>query len=171
MPQEQIESLQVDGKFFQAGLRRAFLKMVTYGPFPEPRPGVLGSDFEEMEKIAAAGFNAVRVYHMPSEELLDAAAEHSLWVFAGLSWEWGCDFISKPSLISAGEIQLTEGLREVGRHPALAGVFVANEIPADLVRWMGVTNVREVIERLIDLGREIQPDLLLLILIFPRRNT
>jgi GT2 family glycosyltransferase len=55
---------------------------------------------------------------------------------------------------------LVKSLLETADHPALAGVYVANEIPSDLVRWMGPVRVREAVEDLIDLGREIAPRLL-----------
>ncbi|MGB2266136.1 MAG: hypothetical protein ACPIB0_04795, partial [Akkermansiaceae bacterium] len=54
--------LRVDGKFFRAGRECVFLKMVTYGPFPTPRPADLADDREQLQKIAHAGFNAVRLY-------------------------------------------------------------------------------------------------------------
>ena len=162
-----MERLQVDGKFFQSGGRRVFLKMVTYGPFPAPRPEELGSDLEEMRKIAAAGFNAVRIYEMPSLELLDVAEECGLWVFAGLCWDWSYDFITQPSRVSSAKLQLDKELAVVGGHPALAGVFVANEIPGDLVRWMGVGKVREVLEEVINLGRALRPELLFAYSNFP----
>ncbi len=162
-----MERLQVDGKFFQSGARRVFLKMVTYGPFPESRPVELGDDLGEMRKIAAAGFNAVRVYEMPSLRLLDAAEECGLWVFGGLCWEWGHDFIAQSSRFSAARLKLDDGLVTVGGHPAFAGVFVANEIPGDMVRWMGVAKVRKALEELIDLGRTMRPQLLFAYSNFP----
>ncbi len=42
-----MHRLQVDGKFFRSsanGGERVFLKMVTYGPFPEPRPEAVVDD-------------------------------------------------------------------------------------------------------------------------------
>ena len=91
---KKMQRLSVDGKFFRAGENRVFLKMVTYGPFPDPRPEQLGSDREEFEKIAAAGFNAIRIYDMPSADLLDAAEACGLWVFAGLCWDGSFDYLS-----------------------------------------------------------------------------
>lgn len=167
VPGEKMQRLQVDGKFFRAGGRRVFLKMVTYGPFADPRPGALGDDGAELKKMAEAGFNAVRVYDMPTAALLDAARNAGLWVFAGLEWQWSVDFVSKPGLISAAGLKLKEGLDARGDHEALAGVFVANEVPADLVRWMGVTRVRAVLEDLIALGRNLKPELLFAYSNFP----
>jgi len=60
----------------------------------------------------------------------------------------------------AARVALADALRETADHPALAGVFVGNEIPADLVRWMGPARVLGVIEDLIALGRGLAPDLL-----------
>ena len=160
MPGGGQSRLRVDGKFFRAGSECVFLKMVTYGPFPTPRPAALADDREQLCKIARAGFNAVRVYEAPSKAMLDAAQDASLYVFVGLDWEYHHDFISHASLLGRAHMMMKNGLAEWGGHPALAGVFVANEIPGDMVRWMGVVEVREALEELIELGRAIRPDLL-----------
>jgi len=155
--------LEVDGKFFCAAGRRMFVKAVSYGPFPDPQP----DHGEEMRLIARSGFNAVRVYGDPDSAMLDAAQAAGLWVMVGPSWQWVSDFIQKPALFSAAMLALAAGLREWGGHPAVAVVFVANEIPADMVRWMGVVKVRRAIESLIDHGREVAPELLFAYANFP----
>ncbi|MGB2010354.1 MAG: glycosyltransferase [Akkermansiaceae bacterium] len=152
--------LRVDGKFFRAGRECVFLKMVTYGPFPTPRPADLADDREQLQKIAHAGFNAVRLYEVPDLAFLDAAREAGLYVFVGLNWEYHHDFISGASRLSRAHMMVKDGLEQWGSHPAVAGVFVANEIPSDMVRWMGVTRVRRALEELIQLGKGICPDLL-----------
>lgn len=133
------------------------MQAVTYGPFPGGWPASFGPDFQRMR---AAGFNAVRLFEMPARGLLDAALEHGLVVFGGLMWGQNADFLGKPALLSAARVSLVESLRETKDHPALAGVYVANEIPSDLVRWMGPLRVREAIEDLIRLGRRTAPRLL-----------
>lgn len=148
---------QTDGKFFRSGATRVWMKCVTYGPFPGGWADSFDADFS---KIAAAGFNSLRLYEMPPRPLLDAAEKHGLQVFGGLKWKQSADFFRRPEFYSTAGIELAKALNETGDHPALAGVFVGNEIPADLVRWMGPVKVREAIERLIDLGREISPKLL-----------
>lgn len=170
MPENSIDRLQVDGKFFRSTRdsgERVFLKMVTYGPFPEPRPTAVADDVTEFQKIADAGFNAVRIYKEPDKGVLDAAEKAGLWLFVGLSWEYWCDFIEKPSLLSSAQVALADGLKSWGEHPVMAGVFVANEIPADMVRWMGVLNVKRALEGLIELGRELCPELLFAYSNFP----
>jgi GT2 family glycosyltransferase len=148
---------QTDGKFFRSGGRRIRMNAVTYGPFPGGWPESFEADFSRMVE---AGFNAVRLYEMPDARLLDAAGEHGLKVFAGLKWGQSADFFGAPGIYSAAVISLTNALKETGIHPALAGVYVGNEIPADLARWMGPLKVREAIEGLISIGREIAPELL-----------
>ena len=150
----------MDGKFFRAGGERVFLKMVTYGPFPTPTPEVLIDHNKQMAQVAEAGFNALRVYEEPEMSLLDAAYQAGLSVFVGLNWDYHRDFISDSAIYVAAEMLMAEGLESWGAHPAVAGVFIANEIPSDMVRWMGVTEVKRALEGLISLGRSICPDLL-----------
>lgn len=153
----QDDRWRTDGKFFRSGADRVWLRAVTYGPFPGGWPESFEPDFR---RIAAAGFNALRLFEMPDRRLLDAAARHGLRVFGGLKWVQDTDFFRQPGLLSAARVGLTRVLRETADHSALAGVFVANEIPADLVRWMGPARVRLVIEELIALGRGLAPELL-----------
>jgi GT2 family glycosyltransferase len=133
------------------------MSAVTYGPFPDGWPESFAADFSRMVE---AGFNAVRLYDLPDRHLLDAAASHGLKVFGGLKWHQSADFFRSPGIYSAAVIALAEGLKEIGGHPALAGIYVGNEVPADLARWMGPVKVREAVEQLISLGRELAPELL-----------
>ena len=148
---------RTDGKFFRAGDRRVRMQAVTYGPFPGGLPAAFAPDFTRM---AAAGFNAIRLYEMPDRRLLDAAAQQGLKVFGGLKWGQSADFFSRPGIYSAAMVSLANGLKETGGHPALAGIYVGNEIPADLARWMGPLKTREAIEGLISAGKELAPGLL-----------
>ena len=133
------------------------MKCVTYGPFPGGWPASFDVDFAQM---AASGFNAIRLYDMPDAWLLDSALRHGLKVFGGLKWGQNADFMMKPHLYSAARVSLVNALKASAAHPALAGVYVGNEVPADLARWMGPVKVRLAIEELISLGREVAPHLL-----------
>ena len=152
-----MEPLSVDGKFFRSGGSRVEVRAVTYGPFPGGWPTDFAADFE---RIAATGFNALRLYEMPPRRLLDAALARGLRVFGGLRWPQAVDFLKDSRVPSAARVELAETLRALEGHPALAGVFVANEVPADLVRWMGPVRVRRALEDLIALGKELRPDVL-----------
>jgi GT2 family glycosyltransferase len=152
-----MEPLRTDGKFFRSGGRRLRVDAVTYGPFPGGWPADFGPDFR---RIAATGFHALRLYEMPDRRLLEAARLHGLRVFGGLRWPQAVDFLADPAVLAAARVTLAESLRAVEGEPALAGVFVANEVPADLARWMGPVETRRAIEGLIALGKELRPDLL-----------
>jgi GT2 family glycosyltransferase len=152
-----MEPLSVDGKFFRAGGSRIAVRAVTYGPFPGGWPEDFSPDFA---CIAAAGFNALRLYEMPERALLDAALACGLRVFGGLQWPQAVDFLKDERILATARVGLAEGLRPLEGHPALTGIFVANEVPSDLVRWMGPVKVRKAIESLIDLGKELRPDIL-----------
>jgi GT2 family glycosyltransferase len=140
------------------------LRAVTFGPFPEHADV---SPVREFPRIAAAGFNAVRLYEMADTSLLDEAARHGLAVFSGLAWRQQADFLAEPGIVTAAKVRLVEALRITARHPAHAGVFVGNEIPADLVRWLGPVRVLAVLEDLIDTGRSVAPQLLFAYASFP----
>ncbi len=133
------------------------MRAITYGPFPEEKTPPLA---EDLAKVRAAGFDTLRLFSLPGAELLDAAHEAGLQVFAGLNWRYHEDFLSQPTLLSAARMKLYDWLRAHSKHPALTGVYVGNEIPADMVRWMGPVAVREALEDLIALGRSVAPDLL-----------
>ena len=153
----QAQRLQAEGKFFRLGDARVWLRAVTYGPFPGGWPADFGPDFR---RIAAAGFHALWIYEMPDRRLLDAAAAAGLRVIAGLKWRHQGDFLHEPALLAAARDRLVSALRATADHPALAAVLVANEIPADLVRWMGPVRVRRALEDLIETGRRAAPHLL-----------
>ncbi len=147
--------LHVDGKFLRAGTRRSFLRMVTYGPFPGGWPRDFLPDFR---RLRALGCDAIRLYELPTPALLEAAAGCGLLVFGGLRWPFACDFLRHTRVLATAEANLREGLAAWGGHESLAGVFVANEIPPDLARWMGPARVREAIEHLIAAGKQAAPD-------------
>src|SRR5262249_16868430 len=46
------------------------------------------------------------------------------------------------------------------RHPAVFALSVANEIPADIVRWSGARAVADFIDELVSEVKELDPDLL-----------
>ena len=114
----------------------------------------------EFQKIRAAGFDTLRLFTLPDGDFLDAAEKAGLQVFAGLDWWQFGDFRARPGIFSAARVRLSAWLEKHAGYSALSGVYVGNEIRADLVRWMGPVTVRRAIEELIALGRGIAPDLL-----------
>jgi hypothetical protein len=149
---------QVDGKFFRLADQRVVMQAITYGPFAENEknlwPREMMRDFTE---IHASGCNSIRLYRLPTRALLDAAHAAGLAVWAGIAWAYGMNFRDEPRHLTAARVQLAEALRDLGEHPAWAGVYVANELPSDMVRWMGVDFARTALEGLISLGKSLAP--------------
>lgn len=139
--------LKVDGKFFLLDKERVWLSCVTYGPFPSPLP----DHSKELTKIQKAGFLAIRVYEPPSEALLKAALTHGMLIFASVPWCWHQVFLGDGGqhIIDNAHSQFTAELSKWGHHPAVVGIYIANEIPNDVVRWMGFTETREALDSLI----------------------
>src|SRR6185369_13856365 len=80
----------VSGKFLFAGTEKLYVKGVTYGSFPPDAEGFFFPSREtverDFERMAAAGFNSIRVYTPPPVWLLDLAAQNSLYVMVGIGW-------------------------------------------------------------------------------------
>jgi len=149
--------LVVDGKFFLLDGERVFLRLVTYGPFPDPQP----DHAQELRRVREAGFHGVRVYTPPSERFLDEAAAVDLVVFLGVPWQWGRDFLGEShSYYSEAAVMLTQVIKQCKNHSAVVGLFIANEIPADVARWMGPVAVRKALDTLILECRDEAPHLL-----------
>ena len=151
--------LQTDGKFFLRNGKRLSINAVTYGPFPEPQP----VHSTEMAEIVKAGFNAIRLYEPPSQDLLDAALEHGLMVFGGVHWQWYRVFrgVGDDRYFTEGKMRIAEVLEKWAGHEAMVGFFVANEIPSDIARWIGAQETKLAIEEMIDFARSIAPWLLI----------
>ncbi|HWC87806.1 MAG TPA: glycosyltransferase [Solirubrobacteraceae bacterium] len=151
---------QVHGKFFSLGAEKLYLRGVTYGPFapgPDGEPYDPGRTREDFGRMAQAGVNAVRLYTPPPPWLLDGAADHGLFVFAGLAWEQHVTFLDDHRHASEiVERARTEIAARAG-HPALLAWTVGNEIPAPIVRWHGPAAVRSFLARLYHAAKEADP--------------
>jgi len=79
------------GKFFRLGSEHWYLKGVTYGPFVPNTAGLHLPESDQLQQDLAAirrmGANALRVYHVPPVEFLDAAASQGLRVLVDVPWE------------------------------------------------------------------------------------
>lgn len=153
-----INRLQLDGKFFLLDGERQWLKCVTYGPFPEPLP----NHHLELKAIKEAGFNAIRLYQPPSDHLLEASLDHDILIFAGIPWQWNRVFLGAKDIKYFHEAQITflAELKKWGNHPAIVALYIANEIPTDVIRWCGAENVRKALDSLILELRANHPHLL-----------
>jgi glycosyltransferase involved in cell wall biosynthesis len=151
-------------KFFFEGDRKFFVKGVTYGPFkPDSeghylgRPEQVDIDFGLMRQI---GINVVRVYHAPPLWFLDKCRAFGLRALITLPWEKHIEFLRQKSARRKIEESVERAVRANAGHPAILGYLVGNEISPQMARWLGVRRVTEFVEKLVRIGRTIDPEVL-----------
>jgi GT2 family glycosyltransferase len=152
----------VDGKFFRLGAEKFYVKGVAYGPFP---PNAAGQPFASPEQTAAdfsqireLGANVVRVYNVPAKWFLDLAAEHDLKVLVDIPWDKQVCFLDSPAYQKSARDAVQRALYACGRHAAIFAYSIANEIPADIVRWSGASAVADFLDQLVLEARKIDPE-------------
>lgn len=152
----------VGGKFIFLGDEKLYVRGVTYGTFGEresgedyPDPQAVVRDFAGM---AANGINAVRVYTVPPEWLLDLAYEHGLHVLVGIPWEQHVAVLDDRRRTRWIEEKVRDGVRACAGHPAVLGYTIGNEIPSSIVRWHGRRRIERFLERLYRVAKAEDPD-------------
>lgn len=154
------------GKFFQVGDSTTPFRLhgVTYGPFAPDAPSRVEPDFKH---IASLGFNAVRLYEIPDQATLDAAATHHLRLLCGIPWTEHVDFLADPACWDDVRERVRSAAEALGRHPLVAAILVGNEIEKTLVRWMRPSRVRAALEDLIEIAHTAAPDTLISYATYP----
>lgn len=157
-------SVTITGKSFWLGAEKWHLKGLTYGPFglnsnneflPE-QPRLL-ADFAQIREVGA---NCIRLYHVPTPALLDAALDNGLRVFVDVPWEKHRCFFEDWAAMHEARERVRTAARDLGKHAALFAISVANEIPSDIVRFYGHRRVGRFVEELIDAVKQESPDCL-----------
>ena len=158
------ERVGVSGKFFRMGDATWYLKGFAYGPFapgadgfflPE-RPRLLG----DLDDMAALGATALRLYHPPPPSFLDDAMDAGLRVLIDVPWEKHRCFLEDWSSQRDAIENVRRTARELGGHPAVLGISVANEIPKDVVRFYGAVRVEQFVGNLLDAVKQQSPQCL-----------
>jgi GT2 family glycosyltransferase len=144
--------VSVDGKFFRLGQKKFYVKGVAYGPFAPNAQGLafLAPDqtAADLAQIAGLGANLVRVYHLPPRWFLDQTEQHGLKVLVDIPWNKHLGFDSESRRTEAREA-VRRAVAGGAQHPAIFAYSVANEIPADVVRWSGARRVAGFLEELV----------------------
>src|SRR2546430_12127865 len=87
--------IEIDGKQFKADGRRFPFRGVSYGTFAERVDGALFPDAKQLvadlEAIARGGFNVVRTYTPPPDDMVEAPGELGLRSLAGVDYRDGRD--------------------------------------------------------------------------------
>lgn len=160
-----------DGKFFRLGAEKFFVKGVTYGPFaPDafghhlPPPEQVRRDFAQ---IRAMNANCVRIYHRPPPWFLDLAHECGVRVFLDVAWPKNMTFVGDEEVTRKAHEAVRAAARECGNHPAVFAISVVNEIPPDIVRYVGREKVEAFVDDLVAIVKEEAPHCLATFANFP----
>ena len=159
-----IERVRASGKYLFVGERKFYVKGFSYGPFAPntggdflPDQGQLAADFAQIRSLGA---NTVRVYYPPPMWLLDEALKHDLRVFIDVPWEKHRCFFEDWEALERARRRVRETAREVGSHPSVFAISVANEIPVDIIRFYGRKRVGRFISELLDSVKQEAPECL-----------
>ncbi len=160
-----------DGKFFRLGHEKFYVKGVTYGPFA---PNSRGEHLPETEQVQAdfaqigdIGCNCLRVYHVPELWFLDLAHEMGLKVFVDVPWPKHLTFLGDPAAEKAGRDAVSAAARTVGNHPAVFAISVVNEMPAEVVRFIGHREVEAFVDELAGIVKQEAPECLVTFANYP----
>ncbi|HEX9202409.1 MAG TPA: glycosyltransferase, partial [Vicinamibacteria bacterium] len=167
----QASRVTLDGKFFRLGDQKFWVKGVTYGPFEPQASGVALPVKHQLEadlrQIRGLGGNTIRVYHVPPRELLDTAHAFGLKVFVDVPWSKHRCFLESREDMETGRRAVREAARAGREHPALFALSVVNEVPSDVVRWLGHEKVERFIDELVDIAHQEDPRALVTFASFP----
>jgi glycosyltransferase involved in cell wall biosynthesis len=161
----------IQGKFIYAGGKKIYIKGVTYGTFrPDENgndhydPAVVAADFAQMRD---AGINAIRVYSVPPVWFLNAALEFGLYVMVGLAWEQHVAFLDIRNRQNEIVKRVRNAVKSCGGHPAILCFTIGNEIPSNIVRWLGPKRVTQFLKRLYWAVKQEDPQALVTYVNFP----
>lgn len=154
----------VDGKFFRLDGRKFHPRGVTYGPLRSDGPdeGFAGRErtVADLEQMVELGANVVRLYHVPPRWFLDLLQERGLKALVDVPWNKHLCFLDSEAGRHEARDRVRRAARSLRGHPAVFALSVVNEIPADIVRWSGASEVAAFIDELVVQAKAEDPDLL-----------
>lgn len=161
VPETAFPRLAIGGKWLREGTDKWRMKGVSYGPFkpntrgePYPEDEQLRHDLEHLSKL---GFNTVRLYELPTLQVIETASRLGLRLLVGIPWTDHVDFLRDSDHSRTARRKILDAVRRLKDVPAIAAFLIGNEIEKTLVRWMGPARVRAFLEDLIESCREIAP--------------
>lgn len=159
----------MDGKFFSKRGERFPFRGVTYGTFA---PGADGSRFPETDRVkldfaqmCRHDFTVVRTYTEPTAEVVDLAADWGLHLLAGVffpDWRYvmGGGRRHHRRVVKEARQLVRLAAQHLAGADHVLGLVLANEVPADVLRWYGTQRVAQTIAELAEVAREEDPELL-----------
>jgi len=159
------------GKYLWLAGEKFYLKGVSYGPFAPnqqgeslPEPCRLKEDFAHIREL---GGNTIRVYFPPPEWLLDEAMKSGLRVFIDVPWDKHRCFFEDWDAMARAREQVRSTAYNLGKHPGVIAISVANEFPANIVRFQGRRRVARFVSELIEIAKSEAPNCLTTFVNFP----
>jgi glycosyltransferase involved in cell wall biosynthesis len=137
---------------------------VTYGTF---RPDANGDPYparltvlKDFAKIRENGFTVVRTYAEPPDHVLEAAAENGLQLLVGVFWkDWryvvGGSSRQHRAVEREAEKCVQRAAARLAGQEQVLGLCLGNEVPADVIRWVGRSRVGRMISHLARSVREV----------------
>jgi len=157
----------VEGKFFTLGGESFRFSGVTYGTFKPRSDGARYPDRDQIKSdffdMAEAGFSVVRTYTVPPADVVELAADTGLHLLAGVYWpDWryllGASRRQYREVARAGVVAVRRAARALADAEPVLGLCLGNEVPGDVVRFVGARRVAAVIAELADAVREEDAD-------------
>src|SRR5581483_8905111 len=163
--------VSVAGKSFRLGDSKYFAQGLAYGPFaPDPSGSTFASPEQtarDLSEIRGLGANLIRIYHVPPAWFMDLAAENGLKLMVDIPWNKHLCFLDSAARRTEARVAVQQGVLACARHPAIFAFSVANEIPADIVRWSGSRPTADFIDELVQVAKEADTDCLCTFTNFP----
>jgi GT2 family glycosyltransferase len=160
-----------DGKFFRLGEQKFYVKGVTYGPFKPDADGIPLPSIDQVrrdfEQIAELGANCIRIYHAPPSWFMDLAQESGLKIFLDVAWPKNLTFVGDEDLTRQAHEAVRNAAIACGNHPAVFAISVVNEIPSDIVRYVGRRRIEEFVDGLVATAKSAAPECLVTFANYP----
>lgn len=159
----------VDGKFFTLGDDRFHMRGVSYGTFKPRDDGHRFPDRTRVKHDFAAmnerGFTVVRTYVPPPDDVVELAADWDLRLLSGAfypDWRYlvGASRRQARRVLDEARAEVRRNARRFAGSEQVFALSLGNEIPADVVRWVGTGVIAAALDGLADVVREEDPELL-----------
>jgi prepilin-type N-terminal cleavage/methylation domain-containing protein/prepilin-type processing-associated H-X9-DG protein len=148
----------VDGLRLRRGNARFRVQGVTYGPFAPDADGLqfpaaetVRHDFAHMAQV---GINAIRVYHVPPPWLLELAEERAICVLIDVPWSKHVCFLDSRQAQREAHRAVSAAVAASRDFSSVLAYSIANEIPANVVRWHGERRVERFLQELADAAKQ-----------------
>lgn len=164
-----MSRVRIDGKQFSLDWKPFRFRGVTYGTF-KPRDD--GAQFPERDQvkrdfslIEEAGFSVVRTYTAPPGDVVELAADHGLRLLPDIfypDWRYlvGASRREQRRVAKTGRAEVRRVAHSMAGNDTVLALSLGNEVPADVLRWVGTERISCSLADLVDVVRDEDEDML-----------